>query len=242
MNEELTPDTSGEADGDEGAGPHRHIRSYVLRQGRMSPAQIRNIEEGMPRWGIAHAPQAIDFPAAFGRTVPVVLEIGFGMGFTTAEIALARPDTDFIGIEVHGPGVGNLLKLIAEQGIPNIRVIQHDAVEVLRDMIPDGTLAGVHVYFPDPWPKKRHLKRRLIQAPLVAQLAARLAPGGYLHCATDIEDYGQQMLDVLAAEPLLENTADGFAPRPDYRPLTKFEARGLRLGHGVWDVIFRRRG
>ena len=239
MNDDNTPDTSEGADD---TRPQRHIRSYVLRQGRMSPAQIRNIEEGMPRWGIPYAAQAIDYAATFGRTAPVVLEIGFGMGFTTAEIAAARPDTDFIGIEVHGPGVGNMFKLIAEQQLANVRVIQHDAVEVLRDMIPDGSLAGVHVYFPDPWPKKRHLKRRLIQAPLVAQLAAKLAPGGYLHCATDIEDYGQQMLDVLSAEPLLENTADGFAPRPDYRPLTKFEARGLRLGHGVWDVIFRRRG
>jgi len=239
MNDDNTPDTSEGADD---ARPQRHIRSYVLRQGRMSPAQIRNIEEGMPRWGIPYAAQAIDYAATFGRTAPVVLEIGFGMGFTTAEIAGARPDTDFIGIEVHGPGVGNMFKLIAEQQLANVHVIQHDAVEVLRDMIPDGSLDGVHVYFPDPWPKKRHLKRRLIQAPLVAQLAAKLAPGGYLHCATDIEDYGQQMLDVLSAEPLLENTADGFAPRPDYRPLTKFEARGLRLGHGVWDVIFRRRG
>jgi tRNA (guanine-N7-)-methyltransferase len=239
MNDENTPDTPEGADD---ARPQRHIRSYVLRQGRMSPAQLRNIEEGMPRWGIPYAAQAIDYAAVFGRSAPVVLEIGFGMGFTTAEIAAARPDTDFIGIEVHGPGVGNMFKLIAEQQLANVRVIQHDAVEVLRDMIPDGSLAGVHVYFPDPWPKKRHLKRRLIQSPLVAQLAAKLAPGGYLHCATDIEDYGQQMLDVLSAEPLLENTADGFAPRPDYRPLTKFEARGLRLGHGVWDVIFRRRG
>lgn len=220
---------------------HRHIRSYVLRQGRMSSAQTRNIEEGMPRWGITYAPRQLDTVALFGRRAPVVLEIGFGMGFTTAEIAAARPDTDFIDIEVHGPGVGSMFKLISEQGLTNVRVIQHDAVEVLRDMIADASLAGVHVYFPDPWPKKRHLKRRLIQAPLVAQLAAKLAPGGYLHCATDIEDYGQQMLDVLGAEPLLENTAEGFAPRPDYRPLTKFEARGLRLGHGVWDVIFRRR-
>jgi len=239
MNDDNTPDTSEGADD---TRPQRHIRSYVLRQDRMSPAQIRNIEEGMPRWGIPYAAQAIDYAATFGRTAPVVLEIGFGMGFTTAEIAAARPDTDFIGIEVHGPGVGNMFKLIAEQQLANVRVIQHDAVEVLRDMIPDGSLAGVHVYFPDPWPKKRHLKRRLIQSPLVAQLASKLAPGGYLHCATDIEDYGQQMLDVLSAEPLLENTADGFAPRPDYRPLTKFEARGLRLGHGVWDVIFRRKG
>lgn len=234
MNEEHAPE------GADDALAHRHIRSYVLRQGRMSPAQLRSIEEGMPRWGIAHAAQAIDYAAVFGRCAPVVLEIGFGMGFTTAEIAAARPDTDFIGVEVHGPGVGNLLKLIDEKSLSNIRVIQHDAVEVLRDMIPQRSLAGVHVFFPDPWPKKRHLKRRLIQAPLVAQLAAGLAPGGYLHCATDIEDYARQMLEVLSAEALLENTGDGFAARPDYRPLTKFEVRGLRLGHGVWDLIFRR--
>jgi tRNA (guanine-N7-)-methyltransferase len=143
---------------------------------------------------------------------------------------------------VHTPGVGSLLKEIATRELTNLRVVQHDAVEVVRDMIPLGSLAGIHIYFPDPWPKKRHHKRRLVQAPFVAELAARLAPGGYVHCATDWEEYAQQMLDVLSAEPLLSNTADGFAPRPDYRPLTKFEQRGQRLGHGVWDVIFRRRG
>ncbi|MBI4754108.1 MAG: tRNA (guanosine(46)-N7)-methyltransferase TrmB [Betaproteobacteria bacterium] len=225
------------------APPHGgHIRSFVLRQGRLSPAQSRALETGLPRWGIAYAPQPLDLDAVFGRAAPRVLEIGFGMGETTAAIAEARPDTDFLGIEVHSPGVGALLKLIDERGLTNLRVIQHDAVEVLRDMIPPASLAGVHVYFPDPWPKKRHHKRRLLAPPMVALLASRLAPGGYLHCATDWQDYAEQMLEVLAAEPLLRNTAEGFAPRPAWRPQTKFETRGLRLGHGVWDVLFRRTG
>ena len=161
---------------------------------------------------------------------------------TTATIAAAHPENDYLGIEVHTPGVGSLLKEIAERGLTNLRIIQHDAVEVLRDMIAPGALAGVHIFFPDPWPKKRQQKRRLIQPPLVRLLASRLAPGGYLHCATDWEEYAQQMLEVLSAEPLLENTAEGFSARPDYRPQTKFESRGLRLGHGVWDVVFRLKG
>jgi tRNA (guanine-N7-)-methyltransferase len=217
-----------------------HIRSYVLRQGRVSAAQQRAHSGLLPRFGIAYRAQALDFGQIFGRAAPVFLEIGFGMGETTAAIAAAHPENDYLGIEVHTPGVGALLKLIGEQGLSNVRVVQHDAVEVLRDMIPAGSLAGIHVYFPDPWPKKRHHKRRLIQPPLVALLASRLAPGGYLHLATDWEEYAGQMLQVLAAEPLLENTAEGYAPRPDWRPQTKFEARGLRLGHGVWDVLFRR--
>ena len=158
-----------------------------------------------------------------------------------ARIAAANPQNDYLGIEVHTPGVGSLCKLVAENGLTNLRIVQHDAVEVLHEMIQPGALSGVHIFFPDPWPKARHHKRRLIQAPLVTLLASRLKPGGYLHCATDWEEYAQQMLEVLSAEPLLENTAADFAPRPDYRPLTKFEQRGLRLGHGVWDVIFRRK-
>jgi len=177
----------------------------------------------------------------FGRDAPRVLEIGFGMGDATAAIAQVRPDTDFIGVEVHTPGVGALLKHIGEKQLSNLRIVQHDAVDVLDHMITPASLAGVHVFFPDPWHKKKHNKRRLIQAPFVARLATRLAPGGYLHCATDWEPYAQQMLAVLSAEPLLVNTADGYAPRPDYRPLTKFENRGLKLGHGVWDLVFRKR-
>jgi len=217
------------------------IRSFVLRQGRMSDAQHRYLAEQMPRVGIAYVDSPVDLNACFGREAPKVVEIGFGMGDASARIAQCLPDTDFVGIEVHSPGVGNLCKLIDLEGIGNIRIIQHDAVEVMRDMIAPDSLDGVHVFFPDPWPKKRHHKRRLIQPAFVQLIASRLKPGGYLHCATDWEEYAEQMLEVLGGEALLENTAEAYAPRPDYRPETRFEARGLRLGHGVWDLVFRRR-
>ena len=225
----------------------RRIRSFVTRAGRVSVAQQRALDTLMPRFGIGFQAEPLDFDAAFGRPAashPTVLEIGFGMGETTAVLAAARPDVNFIGVEVHTPGVGALLKTIGEMGLTNLRIIQHDAVEVLERMIPSGSLAGVHVYFPDPWHKARHHKRRLIQPPLVALLAARLAPGGYLHTATDWENYAEQMLAVLAAEPTLVNTAADYAGRVNplvERPATKFEQRGLRLGHGVWDLIFRKR-
>ncbi len=219
----------------------RPVRSFVLRQGRMSPAQGRALTDLLPVYGIAYAPAPLDFAHVFGRRAPVVLEIGFGMGETTAAIARAQPDHDFLGLEVHAPGVGALLKQVAAAALTNVRVIRHDAVEVVAQMIPPGSLAGIHVYFPDPWPKKRHHKRRLLQPDFVHELAQRLAPGGYLHAATDWEDYAQEILATLGAEPLLANTADGFAPRPDWRPETKFETRGLRLGHGTWDLLFRRR-
>ena len=218
-----------------------HIRSFVLRQGRVSNAQARHHATLMPVWGIAYAPQLLDLAVVFGRVAPKILEIGFGMGETTAVIAAAHPELDILGVEVHTPGVGSLLKEIVERNLGNVRIVQHDAVEVVRDMIVPGMLTGIHIFFPDPWPKKRHHKRRLIQPDFVRLLTERLAPGGYFHCATDWEEYAQQMVEVLSAEPLLENTAPGFATRPDYRPLTKFEQRGLRLGHGVWDVVFRRR-
>jgi tRNA (guanine-N7-)-methyltransferase len=223
------------------ASRHRPVRSFVLRQGRMSPAQRRALDLELPRYGVPFAPAPLDFARAFGRSAPTFLEIGFGMGETTAAIAQARPGDDFLGIEVHGPGVGSLLKRVVEQGLANVRVIRHDAVEVVAAMIPEASLAGIHVFFPDPWPKKRHHKRRLLKPPFVHALARRLLPGGYLHAATDWEDYANEILGVLAAEPLLENIADGFAPRPAYRPQTKFEARGLALGHGVRDLVFRRR-
>ncbi len=176
----------------------------------------------------------------FGRAAPRILEIGFGMGEGLAEIAAAHPENDYLGVEVHTPGVGALLKQVGERGLTNVRVIQHDAVEVLTRMLAPASLAGVHIFFPDPWHKKRHHKRRLIQPPLVHTLASRIQPGGYIHLATDWQDYAEQMLAVLSAEPLLTNTVADYAPRPDTRPLTKFEQRGIRLGHGVWDLVFRR--
>jgi tRNA (guanine-N7-)-methyltransferase len=220
---------------------HRPIRSFVLRQGRLSPAQQRALDELTPRYGLAYAAGPVDFDAVFGRRAPRVLEIGCGMGETTAAIAAARPDTDFVGVEVHAPGVGSLLRQIEARSLANLRVIRHDAVDVVARMIPVASLAGIHVFFPDPWPKKRHHKRRLLQPGFVHALSLRLEPGGYLHVATDWEDYAQEVLATLEAEPLLANAAAGFAPRPAHRPLTKFEARGVKLGHGVWDLVFRRR-
>ena len=222
-------------------GTPRPVRSFVLRQSRTSNAQQRAIETLLPRLGVSFRDSTIDLAAVFGRAAPHVLEIGFGMGETTAAIAQANPATDYLGIEVHAPGVGNLLMLMEAAGIANLRVIRYDAVEVLRHMLPEASLDGAHIFFPDPWPKKRHHKRRLIQPEFVALLASRLKPGGYLHLATDWEEYAQQMLEVLRGEPLLENTAADFAPRPGTRPQTKFESRGLGLGHGVWDLLFRRR-
>jgi tRNA (guanine-N7-)-methyltransferase len=227
--------------GDTAPDARRSIRSYVLRTGRITEAQARSIAELLPRFGIPFSPGSLDLVAAFGRNAPKVLEIGFGMGETTARIAQANPEIDYLAIEVHTPGVGGLLKKIRDLGLANVRIIQHDAVEVLEKMIPPASLDGVHIFFPDPWPKKRHHKRRLVQAPLAALIASRMRPGGILHVATDWEDYATQILDVLSAEPLLANTSDAFAPRPESRPLTKFEDRGIKLGHRVWDVVFRRR-
>ena len=218
----------------------RPVRSFVVRGGRLGSGQQRALVELGPRYVVPYRAEPVDFGTIFGRNAPTVLEIGFGMGGATAQIARARPDLDFLGIEVHTPGVGALLKRIGELGLTNLRIVQHDAVEVLQHMIAPASLAGVHVFFPDPWHKKRHHKRRLIQPPFVRLLAERIAPGGYLHCATDWQPYAEQMQQVLGAEPLLANTADGYAPRPTYRPETKFERRGLRLGHGVWDLVFRR--
>jgi tRNA (guanine-N7-)-methyltransferase len=219
----------------------RPVRSYVLRQGRTTAAQSRALEELGPRYAIPFAHAFIDRVALFGRDAPLVVEIGSGMGETTLEIAQSDPGTDFLAIEVHAPGVGSLLRGIESAGLTNLRVIRHDALDVLEHMIADMSLAGIHVFFPDPWPKKRHHKRRLVQ-PAFAALAARtLARGGLLHAATDWPDYAEQILAVLSAEPLLENTATGYAPRPERRPRTKFELRGERLGHPVRDLVFRRR-
>ncbi len=220
----------------------RRIRSYVLRAGRMTPGQQRAFEQNWERWGLQHGDGLLDFDTTFGRAGPRVLEIGFGMGHSLVAMAAAAPATNFVGIEVHRPGVGKLLHSMAEQDVDNIRTYCHDAVEILRDCIPPGSLDTVQIFFPDPWHKKKHNKRRLIQAPFVAYLITRLKVGGILHLATDWEDYAQQMMAVLSAEPGLGNECgEGeFAPRPEHRPLTKFERRGERLGHGVWDLVFKR--
>ena len=227
---------------DASADPPR-IRSFVVRAGRMGPGQARALATLAPRFVLPFAPALVDFAPVFGRVAPLAVEIGFGMGSATAAMAAAAPQVDFVGIEVHPPGVGALLQRIDEQRLENVRIVQHDAVEVLESMIAPGSLARVHVFFPDPWHKKRHHKRRLVQPPFVRLLASRLAPGATLHCATDWLPYAEQMLAVLGAEPTLVNAAgDGFAPRPPSRPLTKFEQRGLDRGHGVRDLVFTRRG
>ena len=218
----------------------REIRSYVLRQGRTTPSQRLSLEKLLPVHGIEFSNVLLDPREIFGRAAPLVLEIGSGMGETTAEIAQQNPAIDFIAVEVHGPGIGSLLKRIDAERITNLRVIRHDAVEVLERMIPDDTLAGIHLFFPDPWPKKRHHKRRLVQPDFAALAARKLQAGGYLHAATDWPDYAEQMLAVLSAQRLLCNTSEAYAPRPATRPLTKFEGRGLKLGHPVFDLVFRR--
>ena len=221
--------------------PHpRAVRSYVLRAGRMGSGQQRALAELGPRFVLPFQAAPLAVEQVFGRRAPCIVEVGFGMGAATAEIAAARPDVDFIGIEVHEAGVGALLRLIGERGLTNLRIVRHDAVAVLEQMIAPASLAGAHIFFPDPWHKKRHHKRRLIQSAFVSQLVSRLARGGVVHCATDWQPYAEQMLQVLSTEPGLVNTAAGYAARPDYRPLTKFEARGVKLGHGVWDLVFKR--
>lgn len=218
----------------------RGIRSFVLRQGRVSNAQRRSLDTLLPVHGLPYEPTPLDLDHVFGRPAPKILEIGFGMGETTAAIAAAHPGNDYLAIEVHSPGVGALLKLIEAQQLTNIRIIQHDAAEVLNHMLPVESLAGVHIFFPDPWPKKRHHKRRLVQPPMISLIVSRMAPGACLHLATDWQEYAEQMLEVLTAEPSLTNTAANFAPRPESRPQTKFETRGLRLGHKVWDLLFQK--
>ena len=225
---------------------HRRIRSFVLRQGRVTKGQERALETQWPKYGVEYGLQGINLNTLFGRKDSnKILEIGFGMGETTAKIAQTLPDCDFLAAEVHTPGVGALLKLIEELALTNIRIIQHDVVEVLQNMLADASLDGVHIFFPDPWHKKRHHKRRLIQAEFVKLLCTKLKVGGYLHVATDWQEYAEWVLEVLNAEPQLQNTANdltsGYAEKPSYRPLTKFENRGIKLGHGVWDLVFRRR-
>ncbi len=243
-----SPTTQPPSNTPEGAPPDsarlRSIRSFVLRTGRTTAGQAKALTDAGPKFLLPYAAAPVDLEVVFGRAAPTLLEIGFGMGEATAHIAALMPEKNFLCCEVHTPGVGALLKRIGEQGLENIRIVQHDAVEVLDHMLPPGSLDGAHIFFPDPWHKKKHNKRRLIQPPLIAKLADRLKPGGYLHCATDWQPYAEQILEVLSAEPLLKNSADGslggYARKPVYRPLTKFENRGIKLGHGVWDVVFIR--
>ena len=225
---------------------HKRIRSFVRREGRLTPGQQRALDTLWPRFGLDYAPRVIDLDAVFGRRAPRILEIGFGNGDALAEMAAARPDADFLGIEVHRPGVGHLLRQIEQRELTNVRVACHDAVEVLRDMIVDGAFSRVHIFFPDPWPKKRHHKRRLIQVRFVELLARKMAADGVLHLATDWQPYAEHMLEVLSASDEFRNKASGSdldtgcVPRPDSRPLTRFEQRGHRHGHDVWDLEFIR--
>jgi tRNA (guanine-N7-)-methyltransferase len=223
----------------------RTIRSFVIRAGRLTTGQERAFNTFGDQFLVPYKPELLDITTAFGRPAPTILEIGFGMGEATAHIASVRPSDNFLCCEVHAPGVGALLKRVGEgvdgRNLKNVRIIQHDAVEVLDHMIADSSLDGIHIFFPDPWHMARNIKRRLIQAPFVTKLASKLKTGGYIHAATDWQNYAEQILEVFSAESQLKNTtanADGYADKPDYRPLTKFENRGIKLGHGVWDVVF----
>ena len=223
-------------------GYMRRIRSYVRREGRITTAQRRALEDLWPRFGVADSSDQLDLGALFGRTAPVILEIGFGDGQSLCAMAAAHPEQDYLGVEIHRPGVGRLLRDLDAQTIKNVRVICEDACSILASKVQDEQLHGVHLFFPDPWPKARHHKRRLVQVEFAETVRCRLVVGGYLHLATDWEHYAQHMMVVMTHAPGFENSAGTgrFAPRPQNRPFTKFERRGQRLGHGVWDLIFRR--
>lgn len=217
------------------------IKSFIRRIGRMTSAQKLALDTLWEKYCLDHE-QRCDFSAVFGRQAPIVLEIGFGNGESLAQTAEDNPDHDYIGIEVHKPGVGNLLAQLDRKGITNVRVFYHDAIEVLESCIPDHGLSAVHLFFPDPWHKRKHHKRRIVRPSFVHLIAQKLVAGGYFHAATDWRHYAQHILRILSAASQFSNASAGsdYCPRPDYRPLTKFEQRGLRLGHGVWDLIFKR--
>ena len=221
----------------------RKIKSFVLRQGKMTQGQENAIKELMPKYAINYAEQKLDLNIVFGRNNPKIVEIGFGMGHATSIIAKNNPNNDYIGIEVHTPGVGSLLILANEAQVDNLRVVHHDAVEVITNMLNDDSIDGFHIYFPDPWHKKRHNKRRIIQHEFVSLLCNKLKSGGYVHLATDWEDYAFWMLNILQNNHDLVNQSvnNEFVQRPSYRPETKFEKRGLNLGHGVWDLVFKKK-
>ena len=216
----------------------REIKSFVLRQGRLTPGQQKAFETLWPLYGINYDKQPLDLKAEFSNENPVVLEIGFGNGDSLAQMAVDQPDTNFLGIEVHRPGVGHLLLQIEKHKLGNVRIISHDAVEVIRDCLTENALEGVQLFFPDPWHKKRHHKRRIVKSAFLDLLSRVIRPGGFFHAATDWENYAEHMRDVISAHAAFENTsAEGYIQRPASRPLTKFEQRGQKLGHGVWDIL-----
>ena len=229
---------------DQADRPHRPIRSFVLREGRLTPGQQRAFDTLWPKWGLEFSERELDLGELFGNRQPVYVEIGFGNGESLAEMARRHPDRNYIGIEVHRPGVGHLLLRLDELELDNVRVLREDAMEVLRRRLQDASLEAVQLFFPDPWHKKRHHKRRIVQSAFFELVARKLVAGGILHMATDWENYAGHMLAVGDAAPAFRNCAGAghFSLRPDYRPVTKFEQRGQRLGHGVWDLIFVRRG
>lgn len=219
----------------------RQIKSFVLRQGRLTKGQVQALETGWPQYGIAEGNTSLNFSAIFGNTAPVTLEIGFGNGESLAQMALAEPERNFLGIEVHTPGVGHLFYLIQKHQLTNLRVMNTDAVDIIQQRIPENSLDRVQIYFPDPWQKKKHNKRRIIHPSFVSLLASRLREDGLLHLATDWQDYAESMAEVMQASPDFRTanpTGEAFSPRPEFRPLTKFEQRGLKLGHGVWDLLY----
>lgn len=222
---------------------HRSIKSFVLRQGRLTKGQESAMQSLWPQFGIEAAETELDLPSLFGRIVPITLEIGFGNGESLLQMAQAAPERDFLGIEVHTPGVGHLLKLMGENGVTNIRVLNTDAVEILKQRIPAGSLNRVQLFFPDPWHKKKHHKRRIVQTEFVDLISSRLSQAGVLHMATDWQNYAEHMVDVMQTRQDFQNLAENppYSARPDTRPLTKFENRGLRLGHGVWDLLYQKR-
>ncbi|MFC0337797.1 tRNA (guanine-N(7)-)-methyltransferase [Kushneria avicenniae] len=237
MKEETTPNTDAEEQ-----TPHRGIKSYVVRSGRMTQAQRRGLEDVFPRLGLTHEQGRLDLEALFGRRAPCVVEIGFGMGGSLFEQAMANPGTEFIGIEVHPPGVGKLLDDVDKAGLSNVRVYREDALAVLDDCLPAESVDTLQLFFPDPWPKKRHHKRRIVQPAFLARVHRVLRPGGCFHMATDWQPYAEYMVETMSEAPgFVTMACDGdYVPRPDFRPLTKFETRGERLGHGVWDLMYQR--
>jgi tRNA (guanine-N7-)-methyltransferase len=223
-------------------GRQRPIRSFVLREGRMTEGQRQALDRLWPRFGVGFSGNPLDLPALFGNDRPVYLEIGFGNGDALARRAAQYPEFNHLGIEVHRPGVGHLLQLLEQEDLDNVRVLRHDAAEILRDGLAPGSLQGLYLFFPDPWPKKKHHKRRIVQPSFVTRMTELIRPGGTVHMATDWQDYAEQMLACLQADDAFQNTAPdgGYLPRPEDRPETRFERRGQRLGHGTWDLLFRR--